>query len=113
MCTVGIVGLYAERVSARPTCTQGGGVVCSQNEVASADRGQSQTLSCRLGNIVSGIKVNRASSLDAGENTHTRPLVGSAMAWNEKPVKKLLPSKVSVLLYVAARARPAARERAI
>lgn len=91
MCTVSFVGLYAEGVSSKPTWAQGGGMVCSQNEVAPIDRSQSLTPSCRLGNIVSGVKVNRVSSLDAVENTHTRPWVGSVMAWNEKPEKKLLP----------------------
>lgn len=86
-------------------------MVCSQNEVAPIDRGQSLAPSCRLGNVVSEVKVNRVSSLDIVEDTHTRPWVGSEMAWNEKPEKKLLPWNVSALWYVAARTRPAARER--
>lgn len=58
MCPVGVVGLKTERVSSGSTCTQGGGIVGAQDEVASSDRGQSQTLSCRLGDVVSAAKVN-------------------------------------------------------
>ncbi len=39
--------------------------------------------------------------------TYTRPCVGSAIAWNEKSLKKALPWKLSLSEYVAARLRPA------
>ena len=107
-----LVGRYSDGIASVPTRIQVRCVVHADDKIAPGHSGQALAHSSVLRNIVTfGREWSSSMGRVQGQDTCTRPCVGSAPVKNWKVLKKLAPWYVSAREYICACACGARRRR--